>query len=121
MSNKKDKINYNLYDEVTPIHKNWIDTRYKIFYSRTMEYKTFYTILKKFNTRHQDVDYFLVLSDETTNEYRWGAVQRNPGKIKCDLKPYWKDINTSKLNGATEINVSVEEKADNAIVYYLDI
>lgn len=121
MSEKKENINYNLYDEVTPIHRNWIDERYKTFYSRTIPYKTFYTILKKFNTKHEDTDYYLVLSDETTGEFRWGAVQKNPGKIKCDLKPYWRDINTSKIHGVTEINISVEEEADNAVVYYIDI
>ena len=110
-----------LYDNVRPINRNWIDKRYKKFYSKTMPHRTFYTFLKKYNPEYDDEDIFLVLSDVNYSDHYWKGVINNKRYIKIDIIPFIDYLNINKLKDRiTEINVKLVEETEDYVIYLLE-
>lgn len=117
------KLNLNLYDSVLPKYKTWINAKLKVLYSRVITYRNYFTILKKYDNKRSETNYYLVCSDERDDENQWSIVcKKSDSVIKMPLNNFWRHINVSNLNSdITEINIEVVDKADNAEIYYLDI
>lgn len=114
-------INLNLYDDVLERNVNWIDPKYGAFYSRTITPRAFYTILKKYDNKANETKFYIVLSDELTDDRKWfGVNNTGRGYIKLNLSQFWKSMNLN-LSEVTEVNIKVEEESDNATIYYIDI
>lgn len=116
-------INWKLYDAVDIKNMNWIDQAYKKFYSRTIPYKPFYTVLTKFNNVSNCTEYYLATIDEPVEGYNWHGVQQKKDFIKYDLSFCWKGIvnNLNTSEQVVEINVTLVEEDDVAAVYLLEI
>ena len=117
----KTMINLNLYDNVLERNINWIDPKYGAFYSRTMTPRAFYTMLKKYDNKANETKFYIVLSDELTEDRKWfGVNNTGKGYIKLNLSQFWKNMNLN-LSEVTEVNIKVEEDSDTATIYYIDI
>lgn len=112
-------MNLNAYDKVLFENLNWIDPKYKRFYSKTIPKRNFFTILKRYNG--QSNDWYLLLSDVTIEGYVWEPVKVNKNYQKYDLYRYWETMGLDALTSVTEVNVKKEEENDEYLIYYLDI
>lgn len=123
IENKNKMINWKLYDEVKIKNINWIDKKYKRFYSRSIPYKPFYTILKKYNQNNNCTDYYLATIDEPVSGYNWHGAQQKKDFIKYDLSFCWDDVLKSlpMSKQVIEVNVELVEEDDVAAIYYIDI
>lgn len=114
-------INLSAYDNVTIVHDTWIDSKYKRLYSKSIPYRPFFTLLKRYNNEDNRTDYYLVLSDEVTPDKVFKGVAKSPKKfLKFDLSTFWKDLDIGNI-GVAEISYERVESADNADIYYLDL
>ena len=114
-------INLNLYDNVLERNINWIDPKYKAFYSRTMIPRSFYTILKRYDNCNKVTNFYIVLSEELTEDRKWfGVNNTGRGYIKIDLSKFWDKLKLD-ITDVTEVSIKIEEESDNATIYYIDI
>lgn len=114
-------INLSAYDNVKIEHDTWIDSKYKRFYSKSIPYRPFFTILKRFNPDLNRTEFYLVLMDEHIDGRVCKPVARSPkGFIKINLGIFWDSLGVGNI-GVAEIEYSTVEVADNAIIYYIDI
>lgn len=113
-------LNLVAFDDVLTKKENWISPKYKKLYSTILPNKDYFVILKRYNTRSKETDYYLLLSDVMTPDKQWLDVIHNNGYNRYDLKDYWKELGV-KGNKDVEINVSFVEGDDDMMLYYLDI
>lgn len=87
-------MNLSAYDSVNVKSDFTISPTYKTLYAIGLDYRYFYTFLKKYNVQEQCNDYFVVLSNSTDKDNDWKSVYYNKQKrlIKFNLNSIWNDI-----------------------------
>ena len=80
-------MNLAAYDKVNNIFEdNWINFQYNRFYSRSIKYRRFFTILKRYNG--SKYDYYLCFSDYQDDNTKWVNVQHYKTGIKVSIAEF---------------------------------
>lgn len=115
-------MNLNNYDKVEiNYNTTWVDPMYKKLYSRELEYHPYYTFLKRYNPKIRNHDYYIALFDEIREDVVCHDINTKKGVMKLNLKPIWYNTSLVRLNKKIIISLTIEEKYDNGIIYYIDI
>lgn len=115
-------MNLNAYDSMTPICKTWIDPGTKKLYSDEIPYYRCYTFLKRYNQTTKEDDYYIAFSNEETTDRFWYRTYLTKSKsIKVDLIPIWNISRLNKINVKQEVNVDIDSKSEDGVIYSIDI
>ena len=80
-------MNLAAYDKVDNIFEdNWINLQYNRFYSRSIKYRRFFTILKRYNG--SKYDYYLCFSDYQDDNTKWVNVQHYKTGVKVSIAEF---------------------------------
>lgn len=113
---------FNAYDAIEKKHsKTYVDPKYKKLYTNEISIRKFYSFGKRYNPNTKENEFYLILSNDTTDDRNWHSITTRKGLYNFQLFPIWRDSNLNYLNEITDITLrKVDEDADT-IVYYLDI
>ena len=115
-------MNLNQYDDILEIKNTWISPVYKKLYSKVLEYKPYYTIVRRYIVNNSSYDYFLIMSDNVIPDKRMKSViQERNGLLKFDLKPYWNVLPIQESNEDVIVSIDIEEKESDICIYRLSI
>lgn len=116
-------MNLNAYDFMIPnFTTTWIVPENKKLYSNVIEYYPYYTFLKRYNRNNKSNDYYIAFSNkETTNCVWYKTYTTKSHSIKIDLSPIWDNSNFKYIEDKQEINIEVDSKFDDGIVYFINI
>lgn len=115
-------MNLMAYDIVTfkKDYSNYIDTRFLRLYSKTIKYRPYYTLLKRYSKGHYKY-YIALLDEEDTNNQCYHTELTKSKQLKIDLDAIWKDLCIDKHCKEIFIKVKLEVSADDGEIYLLDI
>ena len=114
-------INLNKYDDVIQIKHNWISHKYVRLYSSVIKFKSYFTILKRYNSELKCNDYYLLLSDKPIiNKVYKNVICGKNNILKFDLHMFWNKLPIPKEED-TEIDIELVEEDNDSVVYYINI
>lgn len=115
-------MNLSAYDVIKGINRSatWIDPKYKKLYSREIKSRAFYGFAKNFNPNNNEYNYYLILTDNNTDDNTFVRVIDRFKPLKIPLNRIWLDISVNITN-ATNINVINVEHSDDTDIYLIDI
>ncbi len=115
-------MNLNQYDDIIEKKDTWINPVYKKLYSRTLEYKPYYTIVRRYVKQSASYDYFLIVSDSILEgKHMKSVIQENNGLLKFDLKAYWNVLPVRESTKDVIVSTDIVEKESGMIIYKLSI
>lgn len=110
------------YDAVEQKHtRSYIDPCYKKLYSNEISYRKYYSFGKRYNAKFHKDDYYLILSNDTTDDRNWHSVTQRKNMYNFTLSPIWSDSSLQYLKETTDIYIRKEDEDEESVVYYLDI
>ena len=116
-------MNLSAYDGIKQVNYlgTWVDPRYKRMYSRVLPYYKFYSFAKKYNPIKQCTDFYLILHNELNTDLAIHSVYVNNNVMKIYLKDIWNETSLRYLTYISNITLTLEDKQDDCVIYFLDI
>lgn len=118
-------MNLSAYDKVenkTDKGKTWVDIVNKRIVSREIKFRSYYTLLKRFNRYLGTDDYYLACSDELITDTKCrNTIRDNYGRLKFNVGSIWKDSTLKDLSNNDNVSIKLVDKQEDGEVYYLNI
>lgn len=118
-------INLNAYDSITEKidkSKTWIDTKKHLLLSREIKFRKYYVLSKRFNTKLDSYEYFIILLDNPPADRVYNNTRFDDyGRVKIRLNELYNELNPNTLQKDINININLIESEDDGDVYSLDI
>lgn len=118
-------MNLNAYDDVIEKinkTKTWIDVKKRLLLSREMKYRKWYVLSKRFNTKNNSYDYFIILLDNhPQDKVAFNTRFDDYGRIKILLHEMYNKTDLQYLTKDTNITIKHIEHEEDGDVYQLEI
>lgn len=118
-------INLNAYDSIVDKidkTKTWIDIDKRQLLSREIKFHKYYILTKRFNTKLNIYEYFIILLDEKPNDrISYQTKVDDYGRIKIRLYELYKESDLNTFTKNVNININLIDHQDDGDVYQLDI
>jgi len=115
------KVDLLLYDDLNPLHINWIDPKWGSFYSKVIPYKPWFIMLHKYDNVQNEHNYFIAFATEQVEGHRWSGVIKRGSYIKCNITNVWNDLPVVGKTEIMEVNITLVEEDDIISIYHIDI
>jgi len=114
-------MNLAAYDKIENVFEDtWINFQYNRLYSRSIKFRRFFTILKRYNG--STYNYYLCFSDYEDENTKWVNVQHYKTGIKVSIAEF-KDIpafnNISRNKGLGKVYIDIEESSIDCEIYLI--
>lgn len=118
-------MNLNAYDNVinkVDKTKTWIDVKKHLLLSREIKYRKWYVLSKRFNTKNNCYDYFVILLDNHPQDrVAFNTIHDDYGRIKIKLYNMYNESDLKYLTKDTNISINHIEHENDGDVYQLDL
>ena len=118
-------INLNAYDSITnkiDKTKTWINVEKHLLISREIKFHKYYILSKRFNTKLNSYDYFIILLNDVPIDRKYYNTRIDDyGRVKIRLHELYNESDLSSLEKDVNIGIKLIEFDDDSSVYQLDI
>lgn len=118
-------MNLNAYDDIkVKIDKKrtWIDVRKRALFTREIKFRKYYSLLKRFNIKTNNYDYFVAVYDTPIENKEHKYVKKDDyGRVKILLNSIWLDTDLIYLENNCNIDIKPVDYDDDGEVYLLCI
>lgn len=115
-------MNFNIFDSIDGKKKEtWVNPRYKRLYSTVIKKYNYYCITKRFNSVTKSNDYYLLLTNETDDNFIWNTVGCKRNITKYSLANIWNVTKLKKYKSIEEVVLTKVDEDKNSAIYYIDI
>lgn len=118
-------MNLNAYDNVVERidkTKTWIDIKKKCLFSREINKRSYYCLLKRYDNKINSYSYYIALLDNIPKDRTFKYTKHDAyGRVKIYLSCIWSESYLSQFGKDCNINIANVEHNDDGDIYLLDV
>ena len=116
-------MNLSAYDKMEINSKEpYVSVEYKKLYLYDIEYKKYYSFLKRYNSEDDTMQIFVLLTNDKNNNIKYHSVCKKSDKtITIDLSYIWFNCDLYKLKEMTNISFNKVDEQEDGDIYEIVI